>query len=88
MAAVVGSVMITEDIVFVLKQQMCSSSAEEVSQQIVPHPQIPDVLLLPVDGPRYVRNAGTASDTQPEIAFVLRPNPCLISWTEDFEHTE
>ncbi|KAA8580664.1 hypothetical protein FQN60_013622 [Etheostoma spectabile] len=37
------------------KQQMCTSSAEEVSVQILPHPQIPDVLLLPVDGPRPVK---------------------------------
>ncbi|XP_060949924.1 tRNA (cytosine(72)-C(5))-methyltransferase NSUN6 [Limanda limanda] len=36
------------------KQQMCSSSAEDVSLRIVPHPRIPDVLLLPVDGPRSV----------------------------------
>ncbi|XP_040921312.1 tRNA (cytosine(72)-C(5))-methyltransferase NSUN6 isoform X2 [Toxotes jaculatrix] len=38
-----------------LKKQMCSSSAEEVSLQILPHPRIPDVLLLPVDGPRCVK---------------------------------
>ncbi|XP_032360053.1 tRNA (cytosine(72)-C(5))-methyltransferase NSUN6 isoform X2 [Etheostoma spectabile] len=38
-----------------LKKQMCTSSAEEVSVQILPHPQIPDVLLLPVDGPRPVK---------------------------------
>ncbi|XP_074478503.1 tRNA (cytosine(72)-C(5))-methyltransferase NSUN6 isoform X2 [Sebastes fasciatus] len=38
-----------------LKEQMCSSSAEEVSVQILPHPRIPDVLLLPVDGPRPVK---------------------------------
>ncbi|GAA6215083.1 putative methyltransferase NSUN6 isoform X1 [Lates japonicus] len=37
------------------KQQMCSSSAEEFSLQILPHPQIPDVLLLPVHGPRPVK---------------------------------
>ncbi|XP_062235895.1 tRNA (cytosine(72)-C(5))-methyltransferase NSUN6 isoform X2 [Platichthys flesus] len=37
------------------KQQMCSSSAEDVSLRIVPHPRIPDVLLLPVDGPRPVK---------------------------------
>ncbi|XP_074478502.1 tRNA (cytosine(72)-C(5))-methyltransferase NSUN6 isoform X1 [Sebastes fasciatus] len=37
------------------EQQMCSSSAEEVSVQILPHPRIPDVLLLPVDGPRPVK---------------------------------
>ncbi|XP_033964553.1 tRNA (cytosine(72)-C(5))-methyltransferase NSUN6 isoform X1 [Pseudochaenichthys georgianus] len=36
------------------KQQMCTSSAKEVSVQILPHPRIPDVLLLPVDGPRSV----------------------------------
>lgn len=36
---------------------MCSSSEEEASFQILPHPQIADVLLLPVVGPRYVRNA-------------------------------
>ncbi|XP_034717679.1 tRNA (cytosine(72)-C(5))-methyltransferase NSUN6 isoform X2 [Etheostoma cragini] len=38
-----------------LKKQMCTSSADEVSVQILPHPQIPDVLLLPVDGPRPVK---------------------------------
>ena len=32
-------------------------SASEEEFQILPHPQIADVLLLPVDGPRYVRNA-------------------------------
>ncbi|KAM7369806.1 hypothetical protein PAMP_011097 [Pampus punctatissimus] len=37
------------------KQQMCSPSAEEVSLQILPHPRIPDVLLLPVKGPRLVK---------------------------------
>ncbi|KAK5849832.1 hypothetical protein PBY51_014136 [Eleginops maclovinus] len=37
------------------KHQMCSSSEEEVSFQIFPHPRIPDVLLLPVDGPRPVK---------------------------------
>ncbi|KAI4806358.1 hypothetical protein KUCAC02_017187 [Chaenocephalus aceratus] len=36
------------------KQQMCTSSEKEVSVQILPHPRIPDVLLLPVDGPRPV----------------------------------
>ncbi|XP_032360054.1 tRNA (cytosine(72)-C(5))-methyltransferase NSUN6 isoform X3 [Etheostoma spectabile] len=36
-------------------KKMCTSSAEEVSVQILPHPQIPDVLLLPVDGPRPVK---------------------------------
>ncbi|XP_037550269.1 tRNA (cytosine(72)-C(5))-methyltransferase NSUN6 isoform X3 [Nematolebias whitei] len=34
------------------KQQARSSSAEEI--QIVPHPRVEDVLLLPVDGPRPV----------------------------------
>ncbi|XP_041669928.1 tRNA (cytosine(72)-C(5))-methyltransferase NSUN6 isoform X2 [Cheilinus undulatus] len=38
-----------------LRKQMYSSSAEEVSAQILPHPHIPDVLLLPVDGPRPVK---------------------------------
>ncbi|KAM7390318.1 hypothetical protein PAMA_008475 [Pampus argenteus] len=38
-----------------LKKQMCSPSAEEVSLQILPHPRIPDVLLLPVKGPRHVK---------------------------------
>ncbi|XP_062235894.1 tRNA (cytosine(72)-C(5))-methyltransferase NSUN6 isoform X1 [Platichthys flesus] len=38
-----------------LTKQMCSSSAEDVSLRIVPHPRIPDVLLLPVDGPRPVK---------------------------------
>ncbi|XP_074549119.1 tRNA (cytosine(72)-C(5))-methyltransferase NSUN6 isoform X2 [Halichoeres trimaculatus] len=37
------------------KQQMCGSSAEEVQVQILPHPCIPDVLLLPVIGPRHVK---------------------------------
>ncbi|XP_047424015.1 tRNA (cytosine(72)-C(5))-methyltransferase NSUN6 isoform X2 [Mugil cephalus] len=36
-----------------LKKQMSSSSADEV--QILPHPQITDVLLLPVVGPRPVK---------------------------------
>ncbi|XP_028425841.1 putative methyltransferase NSUN6 isoform X3 [Perca flavescens] len=36
-------------------KKMCTSSAEEVSVQILPHPRIPDVLLLPVDGPRPVK---------------------------------
>lgn len=45
-----------------LKQQMGNLSAEEVSIPILTHPRIPDVLLLPVDGPRYVRNAYPASD--------------------------
>ncbi|XP_010769380.1 putative methyltransferase NSUN6 isoform X1 [Notothenia coriiceps] len=36
------------------KQQMCTSTEKEVSVQILPHPRIPDVLLLPVDGPRPV----------------------------------
>ncbi|XP_030253746.1 putative methyltransferase NSUN6 isoform X2 [Sparus aurata] len=37
-------------------KKMCSSSAdEEVSVQILTHPRIPDVLLLPVDGPRPVK---------------------------------
>ncbi|KAM9839624.1 tRNA (cytosine(72)-C(5))-methyltransferase NSUN6 isoform 1-T2 [Aulostomus maculatus] len=38
-----------------LKRQLCSSSAEDVSVQIVPHPSVPDVLLLPVEGPRPVK---------------------------------
>lgn len=42
--------------VLLLKQQMGQCSAEEASLQILTHPQIPDVLLLPVDGPRYERN--------------------------------
>ncbi|XP_070784283.1 tRNA (cytosine(72)-C(5))-methyltransferase NSUN6 isoform X3 [Enoplosus armatus] len=37
------------------KQQMLNSSKGEVSAQILLHPQIPDVLLLPVDGPRPVK---------------------------------
>lgn len=37
------------------KQQMCGSSAEDFSAQILPHPCIPDVLLLPVIGPRPVK---------------------------------
>lgn len=39
------------------QQQMCNYSAEEASVQILTHPQIPDVLLLPVDGPKYERNS-------------------------------
>lgn len=39
-----------------LKQQMCNSSTEETPVQILTHSQIPDVLLLPVSGPRYERN--------------------------------
>ncbi|XP_030612754.1 putative methyltransferase NSUN6 isoform X2 [Archocentrus centrarchus] len=38
-----------------LRKQMCSLSAEDVSVQILPHPRITDVLLLPVDGPRPVK---------------------------------
>lgn len=38
-------------VVLVFKQQAYSLSAEEI--QIVPHPCVEDVLLLPVDGPRY-----------------------------------
>ncbi|XP_051796122.1 tRNA (cytosine(72)-C(5))-methyltransferase NSUN6 isoform X2 [Acanthochromis polyacanthus] len=37
-----------------LKKQTCSSSEQDVSAQILPHPRITDVLLLPVDGPRAV----------------------------------
>ncbi|KAF7669948.1 hypothetical protein LDENG_00105510 [Lucifuga dentata] len=37
------------------QQQMCGSSAEDFSVQILPHPSIPDVLLLPVIGPRPVK---------------------------------
>ncbi|KAM8822445.1 tRNA (cytosine(72)-C(5))-methyltransferase NSUN6 isoform 2-T3 [Spinachia spinachia] len=36
-------------------EKMCSSPAGEVSAQIVPHPRVPDALLLPVDGPRPVK---------------------------------
>uniref|UniRef100_A0A3Q4HBK0 Uncharacterized protein n=1 Tax=Neolamprologus brichardi TaxID=32507 RepID=A0A3Q4HBK0_NEOBR len=43
------------------KQLMCSSSAEEVSVQILPHPRIADVLILPVEGPRYARNVSDNS---------------------------
>ncbi|XP_013868772.1 putative methyltransferase NSUN6 [Austrofundulus limnaeus] len=35
------------------KQQVCGLPAEEI--QVVPHPRIEDVLLLPVDGPRPVK---------------------------------
>ncbi|XP_034026609.1 tRNA (cytosine(72)-C(5))-methyltransferase NSUN6 [Thalassophryne amazonica] len=35
-------------------EKMCSSSAVEGPCQILPHPRVPDVLLLPVDGPRPV----------------------------------
>lgn len=48
---------LTHPYTLMLKQQMCNLSAEEVSIPILTHPRIPDVLLLPVDGPRYVRNA-------------------------------
>lgn len=48
---------LTHPYMLMLKQQMCNLSAEEVSVPILTHPRIPDVLLLPVDGPRYVRNA-------------------------------
>ncbi|KAM4534127.1 tRNA (cytosine(72)-C(5))-methyltransferase NSUN6 isoform 2-T2 [Odontesthes bonariensis] len=37
-----------------LKKQICGPSAEEASVQILSHPQVSDVLLLPVDGPRPV----------------------------------
>ncbi|XP_027861349.1 putative methyltransferase NSUN6 isoform X2 [Xiphophorus couchianus] len=37
-----------------LEKQKCGSSAEVPSVQIVSHPRITDVLLLPVDGPRAV----------------------------------
>ncbi|XP_055086051.1 tRNA (cytosine(72)-C(5))-methyltransferase NSUN6 isoform X2 [Periophthalmus magnuspinnatus] len=37
------------------KQHLCGSSSG-VSMEIVPHPCIPDVLLLPVDGPRPVES--------------------------------
>ncbi|XP_029935867.1 putative methyltransferase NSUN6 isoform X1 [Myripristis murdjan] len=37
------------------KQQMCGASTGEVSVKILPHPSIPDVLLLPVTGPRPVQ---------------------------------
>lgn len=39
---------------FYLEQQLCGSSAG-VPVESVPHPCIPDVLLLPVDGPRPVQ---------------------------------
>lgn len=42
-------------LLFLLKQTSSDSSA---SVPILSHPQVPDVLLLPVDGPRYVRNPG------------------------------
>lgn len=47
------------------KQQMCNLSTEKKKKKkkegeeevvILTHPQIPDVLLLPVNGPRYARN--------------------------------
>ncbi|XP_056869643.1 tRNA (cytosine(72)-C(5))-methyltransferase NSUN6 isoform X1 [Takifugu flavidus] len=41
------------------KQQMGQCSAEEASLQILTHPQIPDVLLLPVDGPRHVEQVSS-----------------------------
>ncbi|XP_041823380.1 tRNA (cytosine(72)-C(5))-methyltransferase NSUN6 isoform X2 [Melanotaenia boesemani] len=42
-----------------LKKQMGSSSAEEAPIQILPHPRIADVLLLPVEGPRPVKQLGS-----------------------------
>lgn len=44
--------------IMLLKQQTYNSSAEGASMQILTHSQIPDVLLLPVNGPRYKRNVG------------------------------
>lgn len=44
---------------FLKQQHVCSSSAEGVAHQILLHPRIPDVLLLPVHGPRYVRSSVT-----------------------------
>ncbi|KAM9333489.1 tRNA (cytosine(72)-C(5))-methyltransferase NSUN6 isoform 2-T2 [Pholidichthys leucotaenia] len=38
-----------------LKKQMCGLPPEDVSIQILTHPKISDVLLLPVDGPRPVK---------------------------------
>ncbi|XP_076014197.1 tRNA (cytosine(72)-C(5))-methyltransferase NSUN6 isoform X2 [Genypterus blacodes] len=38
-----------------LKKQTCSSSTQEASVQILPHPRIPDVLLLPLTGPGCVK---------------------------------
>uniref|UniRef100_A0A8C8EI10 SAM-dependent MTase RsmB/NOP-type domain-containing protein n=1 Tax=Oncorhynchus tshawytscha TaxID=74940 RepID=A0A8C8EI10_ONCTS len=36
------------------QQQKCDSQSEDISVTILPHPHIPDVLLLPVIGPRPV----------------------------------
>uniref|UniRef100_A0A673W3Z2 NOP2/Sun RNA methyltransferase 6 n=1 Tax=Salmo trutta TaxID=8032 RepID=A0A673W3Z2_SALTR len=36
------------------QQQKCDSQSEDISITILPHPHIPDVLLLPVIGPRPV----------------------------------
>ncbi|XP_028289723.1 putative methyltransferase NSUN6 isoform X2 [Gouania willdenowi] len=36
-------------------KKICSLSAQEASVHILPHPQVKDVLLLPVDGPRCVQ---------------------------------
>ncbi|CAN9506365.1 unnamed protein product [Ophioblennius macclurei] len=39
------------------KEQTCSSSVNHI--QILPHPKVGDVLLLPVDGPRPVKQLGS-----------------------------
>lgn len=44
------------------KQQMCNLLTEE-EVVILTHPRIPDVLLLPVNGPRYARNVWSAGRT-------------------------
>lgn len=64
-----------------LKQQMYSSSAEEACAQLLTHPRIPDVLLLPVDGPRYVRNARPDKSESALWSYVLeRLSSFLECW--------
>lgn len=42
---------------FCPKQQMCNLLMEKEQEVVIlTHPRIPDVLLLPVNGPRYARN--------------------------------
>ncbi|KAF6737657.1 putative methyltransferase NSUN6 [Oryzias melastigma] len=41
------------------KQKSSDSPADEASVQILPHPRVPDVLLLPVDGPRHVERVSS-----------------------------
>ena len=61
-----------------LKQQMCGPSAEEASVQILSHPQVSDVLLLPVDGPRYVRNAGSFHSSKEKDRVTSHVHACVL----------